>query len=232
MANFIEEASKSGNPFFAVAAPVAPHIPSKPKNEYKDLYPDLELPKTPNFNPDNRTGVGPIWNLDKLNQEDIHDLTRKYRARQQCLKSVDDLVDTIIQKLDETGTLDNTYIFYTSDNGYHMGNHRLKGGKLQCFEEDINIPLIIRGPDVGQNMTTDLVTGLIDLVPTMLSIAGYGDQATYPEIDVVLDGTPILFPLKDQKDIERNGNARGETVSRMRFMSIVVSIQHRNLFHE
>lgn len=209
--DFIDDASKTGDPFFAVAAPVAPHIPTKPKDEYLDLYPDLELPKSPNFNPDNRTGVATVWNLDKLSEKDIHDLTRKYRARQQCLKSVDDLVDTIISKLRDVGELDNTYIFYTSDNGYHMGNHRLKGGKLQCFEEDINVPMIIRGPDVGQNMITDLVSGHIDLVPTMLGIAGYGDEATSPEPDLLLDGTPIVFPLKTQEDISRNENTRGET---------------------
>lgn len=60
---------------------------------------------------------------------------------------MDDLVETILQKLEDAEVLDNTYIFYSSDNGYHIGNHRLEGGKLQCFEEDINVPLIIRGED-------------------------------------------------------------------------------------
>ena len=84
---------------------------------------------------------------------------------------------------------------------------------MQCFEEDINVPLIIRGPDVGKNKTTDLVTGHVDIVPTMLSLAGYGDDASYGDIGVVLDGTPISFPLEDEEDNERNDNARGETVS-------------------
>lgn len=77
---------------------------------------------------DNRTGVGPIWALDKLSEKSVKELTTAYRQRQQCLKSVDDLVDVVVQKLDETGTLERTYIFYSSDNGYHLGNHRLLGG--------------------------------------------------------------------------------------------------------
>lgn len=128
VAYFIEQASKFDDPFFAVAAPVAPHIPAKPKDEYKNLYPDLELPRSPNFNPENRTGVGPVWNLDRLSQDEIHKLTKKYRARQQCLKSVDDLVETIVKKLDEVGELDNTYIFYTT-------GKKSEDGKLATAED-------------------------------------------------------------------------------------------------
>lgn len=189
---------------------MAPHAPAIPKDEYQNLYQDLELPRSPNFNPDNRTGVGPIWALDKLSDDQIDVVTNGYRLRQQCLKSVDDLVDTIIQKLEETGTLDNTYIFYTSDNGYHMGNHRLSGGKFLCYEEDINIPLIIRGPGVGKNKRTDLVTGLVDIAPTMLSLGGYGADIAFDEVELDLDGTPISFPLEDDGDIDRNFNSRGK----------------------
>ena len=57
-----------------------------------------------------------------------------YRGRQRCLKSVDDLVGTLVDKLEEAGVMDNTYIIYSTDNGYHIGQHRLQGGKTTCFE--------------------------------------------------------------------------------------------------
>lgn len=152
-----------------------------------------------------------IWRQSLLTDSIIERLENAYRKRQRTLKSVDDLVDTIVKKLEETGTLDNTYIVYSTDNGYHMGNHRLRGGKMQCFEEDINIPLIIRGPDVAKGKKTDLVTGHIDIVPTFLSLAGYGDTISKEEIGLELDGTPISFPLESDSDFQRNINARGET---------------------
>lgn len=82
-------------------------------------------------------------------------------------------------------------------------------GKLQCFEEDINIPLIVRGPNVGKNQTTNLTTGNVDIAPTMLQLAGYGTDLTFDEVK--LDGTPISFPLETPEDFRRNSAARGET---------------------
>jgi hypothetical protein len=119
---------------------------------------------------------------------------------------VDDLIDTLIRRLDDAGILDNTYIIYTSDNGYHIGNHRLQGGKLQCFEEDVNIPLIIRGPGVGRYQTSDLVTGHIDITPTILGIAGATIDPAWE-----LDGTAISFPLENELDYIRNLQQRGES---------------------
>ena len=103
------------------------------------------------------------------------------------------------------GVLDNTYIFYSTDNGYHIGNHRLQPGKLQCFEEDINIPLIVRGPGVGKGQTLDLVTGHIDIAPTFLTLAGADIN---PNLE--LDGTAISFPLETESDFMRNLGTRGE----------------------
>jgi len=53
--------------------------------------------------------------------------------------------------------LDNTYIIYSSDNGYHIGQHRMAPGKKCVFEENINVPLIIRGPKVAKGKKTDMV---------------------------------------------------------------------------
>lgn len=146
-----------------------------------------------------------VWNLERLDEGNVWALDELYKYRQRALRSVDDLIDTLIWKLDEIGVLDNTYIMYTSDNGYHIGNHRLQGGKLQCFEEDVNIPLIIRGPDVARNQTSDLVTGHIDIAPTILQLAGANVDSAWE-----LDGTAISFPLENELDYIRNLENRGE----------------------
>ena len=54
----------------------------------------------------------------------------------------------IVGALEATGQLDETYVIYTSDNGFHMGEHRLIAGKDTPYEEDIRVPMIMRGPGV------------------------------------------------------------------------------------
>ena len=52
-----------------------------------------------------------------------------HRRRLQALQSVDEMVDGIFQRLQNHSILDNTYVIYTTDNGYHIGQHRLRPGK-------------------------------------------------------------------------------------------------------
>lgn len=82
------------------------------------------------------------------------------------------MVDTLFVKLADRNLLDNTYIMYSSDNGYHIGQHRLQPGKECGFEEDINVPLIIRGPGVPAGEVTNIVTSHTDIAPTIFSLIG------------------------------------------------------------
>lgn len=88
------------------------------------------------------------------------------------LASVDDLVTSIIQKAEELDIMDNTYFIYTSDNGFHIGQHRLPPGKSCAIEEDINIPLFIRGPGIEKNSTVNTPTSHTDIAPTLFNLAG------------------------------------------------------------
>lgn len=99
-------------------------------------------------------------------------LDHYYRRRLQALASVDDLIDTVFAKLEELDLLDNTYVIYTTDNGYHIGQHRLQPGKTTCYEEDVNIPMYIRGPGVPKKETVYYPTTHTDVVPTIFKLAG------------------------------------------------------------
>lgn len=130
MSAYIREAAGSKTPFFAVAAPVAPHIAAGakfpgngtklpypvPKREYESLYLDLEVPKGANFNPANRSGVNAVWELERLGEANLGYFEEFYRRRQRALKSVDDLVGTVVRTLEEEGVLEETVIVYSSDN--------------------------------------------------------------------------------------------------------------------
>ena len=118
------------------------------------------------------SGANWVRNLPQQNETVVAYNDYFYRSRLQALQPIDELVDGILTRLSEYNLLSNTYIFFSSDNGYHIGQHRLQPGKSCGYEEDINIPLIVRGPGVGENMKTDLVTTHTDLAPTFFQVLG------------------------------------------------------------
>jgi N-acetylglucosamine-6-sulfatase len=105
------------------------------------------------------------------------------------------MIDAVVARLTDAGVLDDTYIIYTTDNGYHIGQHRLQPGKQCPFEEDINIPLFIRGPGVTHG-TTRRASNHVDLAPTIMKIAGASLPATSRVGD--FDGRPIPLTREDQ----------------------------------
>lgn len=78
----------------------------------------------------------------------------------------------MVTRLEDNGLLDNTYIFYTSDNGYHVGQHRMALGRGCPYEEDINVPMIVRGPGVPKGRKVDFVTSHTDIAATLFDLAG------------------------------------------------------------
>jgi len=82
------------------------------------------------------------------------------------------MVAALVRVLRNTGRLGNTYIFFTSDNGYHLGQHRMKAGKYTPYEEDIRVPLLVRGPGVPAGRTVDAFVENVDFAPTFAALAG------------------------------------------------------------
>ncbi|KAH8660228.1 alkaline-phosphatase-like protein [Xylariales sp. PMI_506] len=181
---FIDEASQSEKPFFIAVAPIAPHsnidFPRKtaymtepiPLAKHQDLFKEVKIPRRENFNPNEPSGANWIRQLPQLNESTVEYLDHFYRQRLRALQAVDELVDQLVARLEGAGLLDDTYIIYTSDNGYHLGQHRLPPGKECAYEDDIRVPLYVRGPGVAAGVDEEAVTTHIDLAPTLLRIAG------------------------------------------------------------
>jgi arylsulfatase A-like enzyme len=136
------------------------------------------------------SGVNWISKLAQQDQANIDYNDHFYRSRLRALQTVDELVDGVVERLEVAGLLDNTYIIYTSDNGYHIGQHRLQPGKECGFEEDIRVPLFIRGPGIAKDHIEDAVTTHIDLAPTIFQLAGIRPREDF-------DGTPIPLTGRD-----------------------------------
>ena len=120
-----------------------------------------------------------IRGLERQNATNVDFNDHFYRARLRSLQALDEIVHGIVERLEGYGILDTTYIIYTTDNGYHIGQHRLQPGKECGFEEDINIPLVIRGPKVPRGIVTDIVTSHTDLAPTIFSLIGAEQRADF-----------------------------------------------------
>jgi len=171
--DFIQRNTKDGKPFFIYLAPYAPHAPYTPAPRHTNLFPDAKAPRTPNYNEaDVSDKPNYIRNRPLLTQRQMNTLDDDYRKRLQSLQAVDGGIETIVNTLKANGQFDNTYIFFTSDNGYHMGNHRQMTGKVAPYEEELRVTMIVRGPSVPAGKTLQHLTGNIDLAPTWAELAG------------------------------------------------------------
>ena len=68
--------------------------------------------------------------------------------RVQSIKGIDDMIGAIRKTLQDQGLTQDTYVIFSSDNGYHMGEYSLRAGKMTPFDTDIHVPLIVVGPGV------------------------------------------------------------------------------------
>ncbi|XP_037025437.1 N-acetylglucosamine-6-sulfatase-like [Bradysia coprophila] len=171
----LEFLSNAKKPFFAMIAPPAPHMPCEAAERHSHSFENIKALRTPNFNI-------PSGVLDKhwllrmppatLNNETIEWLDTIYRKRWQSLLAVDDMVANIIHTLEEKHLYDDTYIIYTSDNGYHVGQFGQAIDKRQPYETDIRVPFVISGPKIPPKIVYDYPVALIDIFPSVLTRAG------------------------------------------------------------
>ncbi|CAK7224015.1 hypothetical protein SBRCBS47491_005405 [Sporothrix bragantina] len=182
-------AQSDDKPFFLGIAPIASHghmtqqpfhaEPPRYADRHAHLFKDYKIPRTDNFNPEENTGVSWVGRLPRLNDTVIEYNDEYQRCRLRSLQSVDEMVDQIVHRLEAAGLMDNTYIFYTTDNGYHISQHRMHPGKTCGFETDINVPMIVRGPGVERNVRSLAVTSHMDITPTIMSLAGASPRKEY-----------------------------------------------------
>ncbi len=121
----------------------------------------------------------------------VEDVTAWHRARVESLAAVDDQVARTVAALREMGELRNTYIFFTSDNGLMLGEHRL-WNKNKPYEPNLRIPLLVRGPTLPAGTLRAATYGLVDLAPTFLELAK-------AEAGLTVDGRSMMGTLRDDE---------------------------------
>jgi arylsulfatase A-like enzyme len=182
----------ANRPFLMWIGTKAPHQPATPAPRDKKTYPDVSLPRPPSFD-EKDVSDKPTWVSDNppLSLEQKRYMEELHRRRLQSMLAVDDMIGDLIGALHDSGELDNTYIVFTSDNGFHLGQHRLGAGKWTAYEEDIRIPLVVSGPGVPEGRTLHHMVLTNDLAPTFADLAGAG-------IPSFVDGRSLKPLLTDE----------------------------------
>jgi N-acetylglucosamine-6-sulfatase len=196
--DYITRTAGADPPFFTADRPFlmwigtkAPHQPATPAPRDDDSYPAISLPHPPSFD-EKDVSDKPGWVSDNppLSKEQKRYMEELYRKRLQSMLAVDDMIGDLVGALHDSGELDNTYIVFTSDNGFHLGQHRLGAGKWTPYEEDIRVPLIVRGPGVPEGETLHHMVLNNDLAPTFADLAG-------SDIPSFVDGRSLVPLLTD-----------------------------------
>lgn len=170
---FLNQAAKDRRAFLAYVSYFAPHQPAIAAPRHSNLFRDKQAPRTASYNEaDVEDKPGYIRNLPLLDQAEQTKIDRLYQRRLRSLQAVDEGVVSLINTLKANNQLDNTYIVFSSDNGFRLGQHRMPSGKETAYEEDIHLPLYIRGPGINAGKVVDQIVSNVDLAPTFTELAG------------------------------------------------------------
>jgi N-acetylglucosamine-6-sulfatase len=113
-----------------------------------------------------------IRGSEYLTLSEIHTYRIYWNKQLESLRDIDDGVKLIHDVLGSMQRLRNTYIIFTSDNGFFFGEHRLTGGKFLAYEPATHLPFLIRGPHIRAGTESDELVANIDIAPTILELAG------------------------------------------------------------
>ncbi len=162
--SFIDRAH---GPFAVEIATFAPHAPYTPAPRNACDFPGLTQPRDPSFDAPNVDPPKWLGKRARLTPQQIAEIDDDFRRRAQSVEAIDAMVARV-----EAHAPKNTYIVFSSDNGYHMGQHRLTWGKMTAFDTDVRVPLIVAGPGVPHGKVVHQVAQNTDLAPTFIQLAG------------------------------------------------------------
>jgi arylsulfatase A-like enzyme len=171
-ASFIDASAAARKPFMLEVATFAPHAPYTPAPRYAHAAENLTYPKTPAY--DRLPSDPPSWlkNQPPLSSAEEQYINTTYQKRVEADLSVDDMIGHLESELRAKGLAQDTYIIFSSDNGYHMGEYRLDPGKQTAFDTDVHVPLIVAGPGIPAGRVASQLTSNVDLAPTFETLAG------------------------------------------------------------
>jgi N-acetylglucosamine-6-sulfatase len=166
-------ANHSDAPLYMQVQFFAPHDPADPSPSHAGAFAGTPLPIDASFNEKNvKDKPGWIRVIRRFGGGLISKIQSRYQRRLETLLSVDDAIEKIVNDLQAKGALDNTYLIFTSDNGFMQGQHRLHQGKFAPYEPSVKVPLLIRGPGIPPGGLPRALVWNADITSTILQVAG------------------------------------------------------------
>ncbi len=186
---------ENNTPFFLGVGFYKPHTPYVAPKEYFEMYDkdDIMIPSVPDdyFSSLPAPAVKGLTRFQ--HQNNLSDSLKRcaIQAYYATISFLDAQVGRVVHALDSIGLSENTIIVFTSDHGYHMGEHEYFQ-KLTLFEHSGRIPLIIYDPEMPKGKTTTSFAEMIDLYPTLCELAQVEGPA-------YLSGKSLVPVLKDHR---------------------------------
>ena len=178
VAKWLTDQVHGEQPFFIACGIQKPHVPFLAPDKYFELYPTSEISYTPD-----RSQLWdslPMSAISKRYQafgfelgKENGPLRREYmQAYHACISFIDAQLKIVLDALKQSGHWDDTLIIFTSDHGYHLGDHFL-WGKVTLFDIGAKVPFIVRAPGLTNagDMSQAMVE-LVDIYPTATDLAG------------------------------------------------------------
>ncbi len=159
-------------PFFLAVGFVRPHVPFVAPKSYFDAYPHEQMVLPPKVENDwddmPQAGINYVTSVNaRMSEEQEKKAIAGYYA---SVAFMDAQVGKVLATLKEEGLEDNTIVIFTSDHGFHLGEHRF-WMKVSLHEESVRVPLIIKVPGKKPGVCHSF-TELLDLYPTVAELAG------------------------------------------------------------
>jgi arylsulfatase A-like enzyme len=170
---FIEDQRGSSQPFYMHIAPFDTHEPLTIPPRHEAAYPEQQAPRPPSFDEADISDK-PAYVRDEspVSKRRTAEYDQLQITRMQSALTLEDLCRNVIDALERTGQLGDTYLVFMSDNGYHIGLHRIKSPKGSPYVESHEVPFVVRGPGVPAGASFDRLVANIDIAPTVLDLAG------------------------------------------------------------
>jgi len=202
--DLVRRFAPSADPYFLWIAFLAPHAGTPieardprefgtptPAPRHQSVLASQPLPRPESFNEADMSDKPlVIRGLPPLDEAKIAAIQANYQQRLEALLAVDEAVARIVEAVRESGELENTYIVFTSDNGYLHGEHRVPNGKVLLYEPSIRVPLLMRGPGIPRGVHRRQLVSNVDLAPTILELTGASPGVT-------VDGRSLVPIFRD-----------------------------------
>ena len=197
----LERFKRNNESFFLAVGFYRPHTPYVAPKRYFDMYPADRIP-LPKLSDDDRarTPEAAYRTALTLKEQDAMTDAQRRQAVQAYWASttfMDAQVGHVLDALDRLGLARNTIVVFTSDHGYHLGDHGL-WQKMSAFERSARVPLVIAAPSARKGASARGLAELVDLYPTLAELAGIKVLPT-------LDGVSLVPMLRDPSAAVKDG---------------------------